>query len=285
MEMKGRRIYVVDEKRIKKHKRDTYLLLGMGLIFIFLFDIVSSSTDSNIHSLFFYYDKNNFKLFFAGWFMIISISMIILWGGVRVQPFAMYEGGIVPPLKPWSKMFSKGYFVPYERIKEIDVDRWKIIEYNGRKSNLKSWFLFNFVRSGKEADKVAKMLEVIADKINRGEKVKEIKEEELKSDKDVVYIEGENLYYYGAKMKREDIKYAEAVNIRGEKGVVIFYKERGKIKERDVNEIDVKDLKELANDIRRLIGLPEQRKYSRFKNGNEFHRWRSNIIKKIKEGE
>ena len=112
-------------------------------------------------------------------FTAISVGLILFWAGVRVQPFGIYEKGIVPPLKPWSRMFSKEYFIPYERIEKIDTGRWKIVEKGGRKSNLRSWFLFNFVRSSKEADMVEDMLKKIAKLINESN-ITEVKKEELK---------------------------------------------------------------------------------------------------------
>ncbi len=174
--MKGKQIYIVDEERTRMHKRDTYLWLGTLILFVIFFGTLLSYyvLDGKMILL----DILDIKFIIAAWGSIGAVSVVLLWAGVRVQPFAIYERGIVPPLKPWSKMFSKEYFIPYERMERIDTDRWKIMEKGGRKSNLRSWFLFNFVRSGKEADRVEEMLKKIAKKINE-ERVKEIKEEEL----------------------------------------------------------------------------------------------------------
>ena len=174
--MRGKLIYVVDEERIRKHKRVSFfflipadILFVVGLVYDFIYwDEVSKDPGINFPLL----------LFFECLFSIV-IFIVLIYNGFRVQPFGIYERGIVPPLKPWSKMFSKEYFIPYERMEKIDTDRWKIVEKGGRKSNLRSWFLFNFVRSGKEADMVEEMLKKIAKRVNNGH-TKEIKESELR---------------------------------------------------------------------------------------------------------
>jgi hypothetical protein len=173
--MKGKRIYVVDEERVRKHKRDTYLLIGFLFILSLggtMFSILYWNPlveDPGINA------PGVLALFI---FSDVGVGTILFWAGIRLQPFAIYERGIVPPFKPWRKMFDKEYFIPYERIAKIDTDNWKIIEKNGTKSNLRSWFLFNFVRSGREANEVERMIKEIAKKVNE-EKVEEIKEEEL----------------------------------------------------------------------------------------------------------
>lgn len=174
--MRGKRIYVVDEERVRKHKRDTYLMLGGGLSFIIALSFLPTGTEVLYGTVLL--DFSDIKFVVVAWLSILSVILIILWAGVRLQPFAIYERGIMPPLKPWGKMFAKEYFIPYERIERIDTERWKIIEKGGRESNLRSWFLFNFVRSGKEADKVEDMLKVIAEILNERD-VKEIREGDI----------------------------------------------------------------------------------------------------------
>ena len=175
--MKGMLIYVVDEERIRKHKRDTYLLVGGSVLFSMFLGTLFSYWTLNGKMILLH--SSNVKFVVVAWTSICAMWLVFLWAGIRVQPFGIYERGIVPPLKPWSKMFSKEYFIPYEKMEKIDTEKWKIVEKNGRKSNLRSWFLFNFVRSGKEADMVENMLKKIAEKINN-ERVKEIKEAELR---------------------------------------------------------------------------------------------------------
>lgn len=156
--MKGKPVFSVDLERMRKHKRDARLWMGglallslCGLAYT-LFDWESMVDDPGINAI-------GVALLYV--FSISATLFLFVYLGLKPQAFIVYEGGISPPLKPWRMLLTEEYFIPYERIRQVDLEDRKLVLQDGREIALASWFLYNFLSSERDVGRLNRLIRSI----------------------------------------------------------------------------------------------------------------------------
>lgn len=140
---KGNLILSCNVKKCRKFKRDTYIFMGIPLVFIIFWEIFNyvyfdiiliPAEDINVNLLFI--------------FSVGCVTTILIFLGLRINIFGIYEKGISPPYKPLSKMFIKDYFIPIYEISSIDTSQapltYVIKMKNGESKNIDMGHVFYF---------------------------------------------------------------------------------------------------------------------------------------------
>lgn len=166
---KGNVIFSNDAPKLKERK------IALNIAYTFIFACISilliPSTFENPAFLF----ENIPWLVFTSAFITLILFIWINYG-IRLQPFVIYEKGISPSLKPWSKLFNKNFFIPYGQAKEFRMSHGKMVLKNGRKITIMSPFAnyfttmnFKTLKEVDRGDMLLKKLETFIDECNRKE--------------------------------------------------------------------------------------------------------------------
>jgi len=170
---RGRVLLSGNAEECRKFKRDTYLWTGWILIFIILFGNFNPDVPPIVMA-------EDIRVVLLYIFSVGVLLYIIIGIGARINLFAIYERGISPPAKPWSRVFAREYFIPYREIKEVNLENapvyYELILKDGRRVPMKAWWLYRFFTAG-NYKKVERFMKIVADFIEdqngrerRGEK-------------------------------------------------------------------------------------------------------------------
>ncbi len=180
---RGKVLLSGNAEECRKFKRDTYLWMGGMLIFAILFGNFNPEMPPIIMD-------EDIRVVLLYIFSIGVLLYILICIGARINLFAIYERGISPPAKAWSRVFAREYFIPYREIKEVKLDNapvyYELILKDGKRVPMKAWWLYKFF-TARNYKKVEKFMKVVADFI------KEQNEKERRGEKAEWILRAEDL--------------------------------------------------------------------------------------------
>jgi len=164
MDEKGKLLFSISPKRYKDFKRDTYIWIGFCLIVGIIATPLALSPEK---------ESNYIAVVGLHIFIMVSLSLIFLYFGFRMDFFAIYEKGMKVPVKPWSKLFVKDYFIPYKEIESVFVEPienpldapayFELKLKNGGviplSGGVTGWCLYNFLESERDLTKLYKIMQ------------------------------------------------------------------------------------------------------------------------------